>query len=146
MAVSHEHVARADDGIFCQAIGAVDCYMFAEGISISDAQPRRFTAVFHILRSIPEHTTGMNDVSFAHGQVTGQMDLRTDYTSGAERHVGVDHGIRSNIHVLAKDSAWGNDSGGVDARTHEADAFNLIWAKSRKLRNNCKPAFWLFSG
>ena len=61
--------------------------VFAEGVSITDAQSGGFIPILEILRGIANDRAGVEDVSGADGRVTRQVDMWSELTVRPDRDV-----------------------------------------------------------
>src|SRR5689334_7803625 len=87
MAVGHQKVIRANDGLLLRITRAVNGAMLPEGISFADTQARRFPFVFQVLRRLPDDAPGEKSVIGANVSFAGEIDTRPDNTAGAELDV-----------------------------------------------------------
>lgn len=88
--------------------------MFAEGVSVADAEARGFAFVFKVLRGVADDGAGMEDVVGAGMGEAGEVSVRADLAAGAEDDAVVDDGERADFDIGGEFRAWMDDGGGVD--------------------------------
>src|ERR1035437_4933608 len=94
MGIGHEKTPRADHSFLLRLVRAMDGYMLAENIAVTNAHSGWLSGVFQVLRRFADHATGVEAVSRADRRQARQIRMRTDHT------------IRANLHAFVYDSVW----------------------------------------
>ena len=114
VAIGHEYVFRADDGVFLERVGTVNGDVFTERVLLTDNQPSGGSVVFHVLRGIADNAAGMKAVAATDSGVPREMHMRPDDAVGAERDVRVDDGVRADLSAVVNLCVFVDDGCGVN--------------------------------
>lgn len=122
MAAGHEEILVPNDRVLLELGGPMHRAVFAEHISLTDAQSRGRSAVFEVLGRVADDRAAMEPVIGANEGVAGDVDVRPHTAAGAQHHIGIDHGKRADDGPVT-DLCSGVDTGkGMDlwgrGRTH----------------------------
>src|SRR5438105_15215177 len=104
VAVRHQEIVRADDGVLGELGRAMNGDVFAENIMVSDSEASGLTVVLQILRGIAHDAAGMKLIVSANGRETRQM------------HMGPDAAMRAHGDIFFDDRIRSDDDAGVELR------------------------------
>ena len=91
---------------------------FAENVFLTDIEPRLLSGILDVLRRGSQDSLRENLASFAERCVTIDGYLVVDFATISKDHVGTDHGIGSDLYVLADLGAGLDDGGWVNAHSN----------------------------
>ncbi len=90
MAVDHEKIVVADGGRCPRPIPPVNGAPLANDVAVADDRPCLLPGIAEILRFMPDHGKGMQDVLFADPGPAADMGAVLHERSFDDRHLGVD--------------------------------------------------------
>lgn len=117
MAVGHQEIVGPDNGFAFNLVRPMDRGLFADDVPVSEPEAGGFAAILEVLRRIPQHGAGMDDIVRTKSRVAGEVDERTDTAARPDNHVLVNHRHRADFDRRIKLCTRMNDGGRMNHRT-----------------------------
>jgi hypothetical protein len=118
MAMCHQKVPISHPGLFLNRSRTMDGNVLPEGVSVANAQPRRFAAIFYILRLVPNHATGVKTVVSTDRGMTSDMNVGSNDTRFIDLDIAIDDRVRTYRNIWTELRARINDCSGMNSRHH----------------------------
>ena len=94
----HEKPIGSNYSILLHFVGTMDCDLLSKYVVITNAQPRRLTLKFQILRRVADHATSMKPIARPDRCQPGEINVWTDVASLSYFHPFINDRIRPNAH------------------------------------------------
>ena len=102
MAAGHEEIGIADGRRSILFFASpVDCYAFAENVSVADYYSRIGATVAYILRLGSDHHAGKKMIVLTQGNAAHQRDAVFELCAVADFDIGANHAEWTNVYVVA---------------------------------------------
>jgi hypothetical protein len=116
VAVGHEKIIVADLGPHRMSSAAMNGYLFAKDVAITDFGESRLIVVFKVLRLFPEDGAGINHVPPAHGQRAAHQSMGPEHAIPADAYLSFDDRMSTDHDIVSQFGFWGNDGRRMNAR------------------------------